>query len=234
MSNNKFEVYVASYEGDVVYVGHGALGRHKHLNSGKSHLLQANKLYFEGKSIGIVVVSLYDSKEEAKQAEIEMIEELSPLWNIDHNRCTLKDDGYTLRFTGDIISDLFYTAIREYSSVGQIINETYEDVFSKKQLRVLDQPLPLEDKTIIEEECIKQLFALIESHLVNQTIEYKVGDVLDMMLLEYYKSAFEGQCSRISLLKDRLSVVPRGLEESAVKTSHVISKVLEEMVQRRI
>lgn len=79
-----YEVYIARYHG-VKYVGSGMKGRHRHLLSGKSHVLQANKFFFEkGKKLKIEVIP-FSSKEDALIEERRLIRELSPLWNTTHN-----------------------------------------------------------------------------------------------------------------------------------------------------
>lgn len=47
-----FEVYFCYYKDVVVYIGKGRLGRHKHCNSGASHVYKMNELHFkEGKDV---------------------------------------------------------------------------------------------------------------------------------------------------------------------------------------
>ena len=42
------EVYLCYLEDEIVYIGSGKLNRHKHCNSGTSHVYALNKLRFEG------------------------------------------------------------------------------------------------------------------------------------------------------------------------------------------
>ena len=79
---NQFEVYIARYEGRVMYVGEGRKGRNQHINSGISHLYDANKYYFDGKILDVEVIPV-ESKKKAEQIERELIKEHKPLWNVD-------------------------------------------------------------------------------------------------------------------------------------------------------
>ena len=40
-----FEVYLCKLDGKILYIGSGVQGRHKHCNSGCSHVYSLNKLY---------------------------------------------------------------------------------------------------------------------------------------------------------------------------------------------
>lgn len=74
------EVYIGHYEGEVVYVGEGVQGRHKHLNSGVSNVYEANRIHFLGGWIDTEVIPV-ESKEEARTLELTLINEYHPRWN---------------------------------------------------------------------------------------------------------------------------------------------------------
>ena len=78
MSN--YEVYIAKVYEVVVYVGEGKEGRHKHITSGVSHCYEANKAHFRGDVLSVEVLT-QETKESAKSIELELIQELKPLWN---------------------------------------------------------------------------------------------------------------------------------------------------------
>ena len=59
-----FEVYICKLDGNIIYIGSGANGRHKHCNSGCSHVYDLNKLHFEGK---VFVYSTYKKGEKAQE-----------------------------------------------------------------------------------------------------------------------------------------------------------------------
>lgn len=76
-------VYIG-YCGDVcVYVGEGKAGRECHLNSGISHVYEANQQHFKGKKIRVEIRHSGISKQEALVLEKNYIETLKPLWNRD-------------------------------------------------------------------------------------------------------------------------------------------------------
>ena len=80
------EVYIA-YGGnnEVLYVGQGNIGRHKHCLSGTSHNKDLNRYYFnngEDSSMTVEVVHSCLSDSEAKAKEYEYIKTLKPLFNV--------------------------------------------------------------------------------------------------------------------------------------------------------
>lgn len=80
LSKEMFEVYIGRIANEVVYVGQGKLDRHKHLNSGVSHVYEANMAHFTGKTVEVDLL-LLPSKELAISKESELIQELQPRWN---------------------------------------------------------------------------------------------------------------------------------------------------------
>lgn len=56
-----YEVYVCKLGANIIYVGSGAVGRHKHCNSGRSHVYELNKLHFEGE-VFKVDITYYENK----------------------------------------------------------------------------------------------------------------------------------------------------------------------------
>lgn len=81
----EYYVYSGSLSGAVVYVGKGRGNRYLHLNSGKSSCYQANKLHFEGGSLIIKIVEIFENSLEAEKFERDMIREIKPIWNILYN-----------------------------------------------------------------------------------------------------------------------------------------------------
>lgn len=80
-----FEVYVCKDEnGTILYIGSGARGRHKHCNSGSSHVYELNKMHFEGKKLSVLVLSLHETREDALQKEKELILQYKPIFNIQY------------------------------------------------------------------------------------------------------------------------------------------------------
>ena len=78
------EVYVAYGENnEVLYVGQGNIGRHKHCLSGTSHCRELNRYYFSNgeNSISVDVVFQGLTKDEAMMQELLLIDKLNPKFN---------------------------------------------------------------------------------------------------------------------------------------------------------
>ena len=75
-------MYLCKHEGVVVYVGQGNYNRHKHCNSGTSHVYELNKLHFQG-VVFEVDVTILDNKEVAVKKEKELIKKYLPKFNKD-------------------------------------------------------------------------------------------------------------------------------------------------------
>ena len=77
-----YEVYICKYNGEIVYVGEGIRGRHRHCNSGKSHVYELNELYFTGdKTLFNIDVSYVASKKIARETETRLIKKYKPKFN---------------------------------------------------------------------------------------------------------------------------------------------------------
>lgn len=99
---NKYEVYICKLNDEVLYVGSGRTTRHKHCNSGTSHLYELNKLHFQGITFDMEVME-YDTKEEALMTEKFFIADLKPKLNTMFNPMN--------RMTGVIT---YITATKDY------------------------------------------------------------------------------------------------------------------------
>lgn len=82
MAKKIYKVYLCKHEGIVVYVGQGYYNRHKHCNSGTSHVYELNKLHFQG-VVFDVEVTILDSKDVAVKKERELIKKYLPKFNKD-------------------------------------------------------------------------------------------------------------------------------------------------------
>lgn len=80
---NLYEVYIGRLDGEIFYIGHGKLGRHKHLNSGVSHIYDANLKHFQGQFLDIEV-DLFPDKDSAQEREKFLISKYKPVWNVAH------------------------------------------------------------------------------------------------------------------------------------------------------
>ena len=81
------EIYIAyGLDGEVLYVGQGNIGRNNHCCSGISHNKHLNRYYFlngEGDCIKTEIHKYVMCETEARDIEKELIENLSPLYNIE-------------------------------------------------------------------------------------------------------------------------------------------------------
>ena len=75
------EVYIAKLDNVIVYIGSGSNGRHRHVNSGTSHVYELNKDHFNGISFDIEVIGNNYTKEESLVVEKELIEKYQPKYN---------------------------------------------------------------------------------------------------------------------------------------------------------
>ena len=117
-----YEVYVCTLDKDVLYIGSGRLNRHKHCNSGTSHVYELNKLHFEGK-IFDVKLKFFSTKEESLEEEKRLISQHLPRFNIVHtSKNTSKADW--LR-NGDKLRKAFkyYNKFPENSSMFNKMND---------------------------------------------------------------------------------------------------------------
>lgn len=94
-----YELYYCIYKGEVVYIGQGAKGRHKHCNSGCSHVYELNQIHFqEGTDVLETKVLLVGpSKDKMIELEREHIEAMRPRFNFRY----LKGDKHNSKQMND-------------------------------------------------------------------------------------------------------------------------------------
>lgn len=82
-----FELYTCTYKGDIVYVGSGIKGRHKHCDSGCSHVFELNEVFFLEGAEFLEVRVVYESrlKSDVEGKEVEIIKSRQPRFNKVHN-----------------------------------------------------------------------------------------------------------------------------------------------------
>lgn len=82
---NKYYVYMAKHNGKVVYIGRGKGTRYEHLNSGCSHIYEANRLHHnDGIVFDITFIAENLTMDESVYRERKEIETMIPLWNKQH------------------------------------------------------------------------------------------------------------------------------------------------------
>ena len=142
MSKDFYEVYVAyDKQGNPLYVGQGAKGRHKHCTSGKSHNKLLNKFYFTQGENELVVKVVHSNltKEDSLRIEKDMIQNLNPEFNLTNKILNIKARDFK---TDYVTLDM----LREYKS-------QYVDYFkSISHLSEYDiEQKILEDATLAED-----------------------------------------------------------------------------------
>lgn len=78
-----YEVYQCEYKDEVVYIGQGTKGRHKHCNTGISHVRELNRIYFiEGEDkLCVKVIKELSDKGAALELEKSLIDYHRPKFN---------------------------------------------------------------------------------------------------------------------------------------------------------
>lgn len=74
-------VYICYDSKEILYIGHGKLGREKHCNSGVSHVYELNKKHFQSEDLKTKVYKKFNSKREASDFEEILISEVIPKFN---------------------------------------------------------------------------------------------------------------------------------------------------------
>lgn len=112
-----YELYHCKYQGEVVYIGQGARGRHRHCNSGCSHVYELNEIYFtEGKDVlEVSVVQEFFDKEVAEKQEVVHIQKYRPKLNKVHNDSSKRQ-----------------AKVQESITLKRVLMSKYKEISSKK------------------------------------------------------------------------------------------------------
>jgi hypothetical protein len=78
---NSWIVYACHNDVDLLYIGHGKIGREKHVNSGTSHVYELNRDHFIYNNLKTVVLKYFDTKNEASEYEEYLIRKCLPKYN---------------------------------------------------------------------------------------------------------------------------------------------------------
>lgn len=134
MSKDLYEVYVAyDKQGNPLYVGQGAKGRHKHCTSGKSHNKLLNKFYFMQGENELVVKVIYNNlnKEDSLRIEKEMIRDLNPEFNMTNKILNIKVRDFK---TDYVTLDMLREHKSQYVGYFKSISHLSEDAIEQKIL----------------------------------------------------------------------------------------------------
>lgn len=94
---DKYVVYFGFVDNELVYIGRGKEGRECHLNTGISHVYEANKLHFDGGSVDITKVYVKDY-DESVNIERVLTKAFNPSWNKQHTG----NDKFVYRKEGNV------------------------------------------------------------------------------------------------------------------------------------
>ena len=115
MSKDLYEVYVCKHDDEIVYIGQGTQGRHKHCTSGCSHVYALNKLHFEGCNIAVKVISMFETREESLAYEKSLIISHQP----KYNTVFANDNRNVNRYKVEVFTKSFKEALSKYSLKGK-------------------------------------------------------------------------------------------------------------------
>lgn len=80
-TKNSWVVYACHNNTDLLYVGHGKIGREKHVNSGTSHVYELNRDHFLKNNLKVSIVKNFHTKADANEFENEIIRKCLPKYN---------------------------------------------------------------------------------------------------------------------------------------------------------
>lgn len=82
MKKDIYYVYIVRYKGEIVYIGKGKYRRYEHVNSGCSHIYEANRLHHnEGAVFDVTITHKNSTNGSAAAKEKELILKHLPKWN---------------------------------------------------------------------------------------------------------------------------------------------------------
>ena len=185
------EVYLCYLEDEIVYIGSGKLNRHKHCNSGISHVYELNKLHFEG-VVFDVKVQKFKTRKTALNKEIELIKKHLPKFN----------KVYTPKHT-DKVS--YMEKCRKFREVFKSKCPAKGANDYEKMYELLDQFLKTHTLSTIEDEgvifrgrdfykskgCAKLAHLLMNHRLTPTKYSIKFLSLLKEALEDFYEVEFE-------------------------------------------
>lgn len=170
-----FEVYICRLDGEIIYIGSGVAGRHKHCNSGCSHVYELNKMHFEGVVFDISVKK-FSSKSESLKHEKEMILKHRPKFNsvyLSKNRNNKCSQAIELKH-------IFRKELMKYFADKEII-ESYNKAFLEylkhhdvKEM-VCSRELKFHERCYYKNNTSDTLFSLYRSYLEGKVTKNSRG-----------------------------------------------------------
>ena len=124
---NCYEVYICRVDGEIVYIGSGKHGRHKHCDSGCSHVYELNRIHFLANDT-IAVTVLYGNlpQQESLGIEKNLIETHKPKFNTRYAKP--KQDYISMKET---VMNEFKKSLKEYGHKnGSVSYKKFSDAVS--------------------------------------------------------------------------------------------------------
>ena len=124
---NCYEVYVCRVDGDIVYIGSGRHGRHKHCDSGCSHVYELNRIHFlVDSTITVTVLHGNLSQQESLGIEKNLIETHKPKFNTRYAKP--KQDYISMKET---VMNEFKKSLKEHGHKnGSVSYKKFSDAVS--------------------------------------------------------------------------------------------------------
>lgn len=191
MSNKKvYEVYICRYDGEIVYVGEGALNRHQHCTGGTSHVFELNELYFLGdKSLFDVEVNYFQTKDEASAVEVELIKTYKPRFNKKGNGGTSITDRKLFR---KLITENLKTMRKTQTQHQKLMKcvDEFLDFHTDKMLK--EEGICFRKRHIYEKCGLKQLSTVVsniqQGNLGETSMPRMFKEALENAYKEFYQT----------------------------------------------
>lgn len=125
-----YEVYVCKYDDDIVYIGQGLKGRHRHCISGKSHVYELNEIFFSDNRnrLSVNIHTYCSDKKDAEMLEKELIQRYRPKFNsVFLNTDRQKSASKVKKFMSNMLKDVPKGSVWFYSKDGVAYKEALQE-----------------------------------------------------------------------------------------------------------
>ena len=183
----KFEVYSCYYDGELLYVGSGAISRHKHCNSGCSHVYELNKLHFEG-AVFDIKLRYFETKEESLEVEKALIREHLPKLNSVHTSRNKSKAKWFEQYNK--LREVFAenNKFDDKPSLRNKVNALFDDFLKLHPLPLIDEEgVVIRGRTYY----ISRGYVKFEGVLKNRTKDYKYGNNVFIIFFSILKASLE-------------------------------------------
>lgn len=142
MKENIYYVYIVRYKEEIVYIGKGKYRRYEHINSGCSHIYEANRLHHsEGAKFDVDIIHKNSTDESATAKEKELILKHKPKWNSrgkgDYENVTatlMADIKKLIMSSPDFPKELTPTRDKKFKALCGIIREVINGIAGRPEI----------------------------------------------------------------------------------------------------